>query len=244
MATEAVAVMGHNNPPEPSAIEAAHALLADLELEAANWFDGAEVENQGQADEVSRIIDAARKAGSKFEADRKAEKQPHLDAGRAVDEAWKPLTAGAERVAKIGKAALTPFLVEQDRIKREAEAEARRKADEAAAEARAAAQAAETTFAGAIARDEAIERAEAAQAEAAALARQKANAKGAGMARAVSLRSTWRGEIADRKALLTHVAVTRPEELTAFLQAWMEQAIRGGARALPGVKIWEEREAA
>ena len=129
MATARKAVIGDNNPPEPTPLEASREELSNLELEAGNWFDGAEVENQAQADEVSRLIDSARKSGKRFDGFRKAEKQPHMDAARAVDVAWKPLTDAAERVAEVGKAALTPYLMAQEKAKREREAEERRKAD-------------------------------------------------------------------------------------------------------------------
>lgn len=236
--------IGHNNPPEPTAIEAARETLSDLELEATNWFDGAEVETQAQADEVSRIIDAGRKAEKTFKADHKVEKQPHLDAGRAVDAAWKPLIEGADRVVTIGKAALTPFLMAQERAKREAEAEARRIADQAAAEARRLAEAATTTFAGAIERDDAIERANAAQAQADAAARQKAGAKGVGVTRTVSLRTSWHAQVNDHRALLNYVARTAPAELSAWLEQWAATAVRTGARTLPGVEIYEQKAAA
>lgn len=244
MATARKAVIGDNNPPEPTPLEASREELSSLELEAGNWFDGAEVENQAQADEVSRLIDAARKAGKRFDGFRKAEKQPHMDAAKAVDTAWKPLTDAAERVAEVGKAALTPFLMAQEKAKREREAEERRKADEAAAEARRLAAEADGSLAAAKARDEAIELAKAAEAKAAAAEREKAGAKGAGMARTVSLRTTWRGQVTDRRTLLNHIARTRPDDLSAWLDQWAASAIRAGARDLPGVEIYEEKVAA
>ena len=97
MATARDAVIGDNNPPEPTSIETARETLSGIETEASAWFDGADIESDAQADEVSRIIDSARKAKTRFEADRKVEKQPHLDAGKAVDDAWKPLTTAADR---------------------------------------------------------------------------------------------------------------------------------------------------
>ena len=236
--------IGHNNPPAPTAIEAARETLSDLELEATNWFDGAEVETQAQADEVSRIIDAGRKAKSGFDKDRKTAKQPHMDAAKAVDTEWKPLIDGADRVVEVGKAALTPFLMAQERAKRAEEAEARRIADEAAAEARRLAETATTTFAGAIERDDAIERANAAQAQAEAAARQKAGAKGVGVTRTVSLRTSWHAQVNDHRALLNHVARIAPAELSAWLEQWAATAVRTGARELPGVAIYEQKVAA
>jgi hypothetical protein len=244
MATARDAVIGDNNPPEPTAIEVAREALGDLELEAGNWFDGAEVENQAQADEVSRIIDAARKAGKKFDGERKTAKQPHMDAAKAVDAAWKPLVDGAERVAEVGKAALTPYLMAQEKAKREAERIEREKAEAVAAEARRLAAEADGSLAAAKARDEAIEATKAAEAAAARAERERAGAKGSGMARTVSLRTTYRANVTDRRALLNHIAKTRPEDLTAWLEQWAASAVHKGARDLPGVEIYEEKAAA
>lgn len=244
MATAALAPVGHNNPPAPTPIEAARETLADLHLTAEQWFDGADIETDGQADEVSRIVDAARKAKTRFEADRKAEKQPHLDAGKAVDTAWKPLTDAADRIVEVGKAALTPWLQAKERAKREAEAEARRVADAAAEEARRLAAQTDGSLAAAQARDDAIEQAEAAQAKADRAARDRAGAKGEGMGRTMSLRTTYRSEVEDRRALLNHVARTRPADLDTFLSEWARKAVAAGARELPGVKVWAEQVAA
>ena len=244
MAKARVAVIGDNNPPEPTLIEAAREKITDLELEANNWFDGAEVENQGQADEVSKIIDAARAAKKRFEADHKVEKQPHLDAGRAVDAAWKPLIAATDRVVEVAKAALTPFLIAQERAKRAAEEAAKARADELAAEARRLAAQNDGSLAAAKARDAAIEDARIADARAAAAERDKAGAKGAGMARTVSLRTTWRASVVDRRALLNHIARTRPDDLSEWLDTWAATAVRLGARDLPGVETYEEKVAA
>lgn len=238
------AIAGDNNPPEPTPIEAAREVLSDIKTEASAWFDGADIKNEAQADEVSRIIDAARKGKTRFDNDRKAEKQPHLDAGKAVDEAWKPLTAAIDRVTEVAKGVLTPWLIAQEKVKREREAETRRSADEAAAAARKAAEEADGSLAAAKARDAAIQEAEAAQARAVRAERDKAGAKGVGMARTVSLRTTWRAEVNDRRALLNHVAKNRPDDLDAFLAEWAAREVRTGAREVPGVNVWEEKVAA
>jgi hypothetical protein len=244
MATARDAVIGDNNPPAPTLVEAAREQLADIHLEAGNWLDGAEIENAAQADEVARILDAARKASKRFDADRKTEKKPHDDAAKAVDATWKPLIADADRIVEAAKATSAVWLKEQDRVKREAEAEARRIADEAAAEARRLAEQNTGSLLAVEARDEAIERAKAAEAQAAAAVRDTASAKGEGMARRVSLRTTWRSDVEDRRALLNHIARVAPDDLSAFLDEWAARAVRGGARDLPGVRAWSEQVAA
>lgn len=242
--TEEVAQMGHNNPPEPTPIEAARETISLLDVEASAWFDGAPIENQRQADDVARLIDAARKARQQFDSDRKAEKKPHDDAAKAVDAQWKPVIADAERIVEIGKAAQTPWLIKQEAEKRAAEDAARRVADEKAAEARRLVEESDGSLASAKARDAAIEEAKRAESAAHRASNDKAGAKGAGMARAVTLRTTWRAEVEDRRALLNHIAKAHPDDLTAFVNDWAARAVREGARDLPGVRVWQERAAA
>jgi hypothetical protein len=243
-ATEEVAAMGHNNPPEPTPLEAARETISLLDVEAANWFDGTPIENQAQADDVARLIDAARKARTKFDNDRKTEKKPHDEAAKAVDAAWKPVIADAERIVEIGKAAQTPWLIKQDEAKRALEEATRKAAEEAAAEARRLAEQADGSLAAAKARDAAIEDAKRAEQVAQIAANEKAGAKGAGMGRAISLRTTYRATVNDRRALLNHIAKEHPADLSAFLDEWAARAVRGGARELPGVEVWAEKVAA
>jgi hypothetical protein len=236
--------IGDNGAPDDAAIEKARSLLSDIELEAQNWFDGADIENDAQADEVSRIIDASRKAAKQFDADRKVEKQPHMDAAKSVDDQWKPLISAAERVTEVAKGVLTPWLMEKEKAKREIDDAAKRKADEAAAEARRLAQENDGSLAAAKARDLAIEEANAAIADAARAERDKASAKGEGMARTVSLRTTWRATVDDRRLLLNHIAKHDPDMLSRFLDDWASSAVRMGSRSLPGVTVWEEKSVA
>lgn len=237
-------VEGGNNPPEPTPIEEARELVSLLDVEASAWFDGEPIKNQKQADEVARLIDAARKAKQQFDKDRKAEKQPHDEAAKAVDAKWKPVIADAERILEIAKAAQTPWLIKLDEEKRAAEEKARKEAEAKAAEARRLAEEADGSLAAAKARDAAIEEAKRAEWKAQQAHNDKAGAKGAGMARTVSLRTTWRSLVEDRRAILNHIAKTDPESLTAFVEDWAAKAVRKGARELPGVNIYEERAAA
>jgi hypothetical protein len=236
--------MGHNNPPEPTPLELAKETISLLDVEASAWFDGEPIKNQKQADDVARLLDAARKARQQFDAERKAEKKPHDDAAKAVDAAWKPVITDADRIIEIAKAAQTPWLIKLDAEKRAREEAARREAEEKAAAARKLAQEADGSLAAAKARDAAIEEARLAELAATRAAHEKASAKGAGMARAVSLRTIWRSEVQDRRALLNHIAKTAPNDLTAFVEDWAAKAVRGGVRDIPGVRVYEERCAA
>lgn len=243
-ATEEVAAMGHNQPPPPTPIEEARETLSLLDVEASAWFDGEPIANQVQADDVARLIDAARKAKAKFDADRKAEKAPHDTAAKAVDAAWKPLITDADRILEIAKAAQTPWLIKLDEEKRQREEALRKEAEEKAEAARKLVEGSDGSLAAAKARDAAIEEAKKADWAAQRAANDKAGAKGEGMGRAVTLRTTYRSEVKDRRALLNHIAAVHPDDLTAFIEDWAAKAVRGGARALPGVEIWAEKAAA
>ncbi len=236
--------VGHNNPPEPTPLEAARETISLLDCEAANWFDGTPIENQRQADDVARLLDAARKAEKQFDASRKLEKQPHDDAAKAVDAEWKPVITEAKRIVEVAKAAQTPWLIKMDEEKRALERATREEAERAEAAARKLADEADGSLAGAKARDAAIEDAKRAAEVARIAASDKAGAKGAGMARTVSLRTTWRSIVEDRRALLNHIAKTDPEALTEFVEGWAARAVRKGERDVPGVKVYEERAAA
>lgn len=239
-----MAEIGHNNPPEPTPLEEARETISLLDVEAANWFDGEPIKNQQQADDVARLLDEARKAEKRFDAARKTEKAPHDEAAKAVDAAWKPVITDAKRIVEIAKAAQTAWLIEQDNLKRKAEEEARKIAEAKAEEARRLAEQSDGSLAAAKARDAAIEEAKRAESAAWRASQDKAGAKGAGMARTVSLRTTWRAVVEDRRLLLNHIAKTDPDALTAFVEDWAAKAVRSGAREVPGVRAYEERAAA
>jgi hypothetical protein len=236
--------VGHNNPPEPTPLENAKELLSLLDVEASAWFDGEPIKNHKQADEVARLIDAARKAKQQFDNDRKAEKKPHDDAAKAVDAAWKPVISAAERILDVAKRVQTSWLIKLDEEKRAKEEKARREAEEKAAEARRLAEQSDGSLAAAKARDAAIEEAQRAEAIANRAANEKASAKGDGMSRAVGLRTVWHSEVQDRRALLNHIAKVAPQDLTAFVEEWAARKVRAGVREIPGVRIYDERVAA
>lgn len=243
-AKQEVAQIGHNNPPEPTPIEAARETISLLNLEGSNWFDGQPIENELQAACVAKLLDDARKASKQFDSERKAENKPNEDAVKAVNAAWKPVIADAERIVECAKKAQTPWLIKLDEEKRAREEEARREADAKVTEAHRLAMENDGSLAAAKARDDAIEEAKKAEVFAGRAARDKANAKVEGMDRAIGLRTTFRAQVEDRRALLNHIAQKAPDDLTAFVEEWAERAVRKGARDLPGVLVIEERKAA
>ena len=193
---------GHNQPPE-TPFEAAEDRINTLHIEAINWFDGDAIENQGQANAVSKLLDDIRKARKEADTARKVENTPFDEGKKEVQGRYNPLLKNADMIADLCKKVLAPFLAKVEDEKREVARIARERADVAAAKAREAIdKAAPTDLA---AREEAeryIDDAIAANAHAKAAAKDKGAAKGG--ARAVTLRSVWTGTITDLTACARH----------------------------------------
>lgn len=123
--------LGHNNPPDDIAdqndLARLQAEFEALEKEAAPLI-AAKIETQDQADRLGALANALTKIKTGADKLRKAKKQPHLDAGKAVDDKWNPLKNAAEDQVKKIQAASTAYL---KRIREEREAEVRRLEEEA-----------------------------------------------------------------------------------------------------------------
>lgn len=246
MATAAQAVMGHNNPPSPTPYEAMKIHIDDLMETAQGFLDGEPIETQGQADEVSKLLDMAREARTDAEAQRKKEAKPFDDGKKAVQALWTPLTdektGKCALIAATAKKALAPFLAAEQKKKDDIAAEARRIADAKAEEARKVIQAAaETDLAARDAAEALIKEAE--QAVRAANRAGKDKAMAAGGARAVSLRSVWSATLTDPIEALKHYKVRQPEALKQWLQDQAAADVRSGTRGIPGFTISEEKVA-
>jgi hypothetical protein len=242
MATAAVATIGHNNPPEPTPYEAMRIHIADLMETAQGFLDGEPIANQAQADEVGKLLAAARDAEKAAEARRKIEAKPFDDGKAAVQALWVPLKDQCGLVASTAKRALAPFLAAAQARKDAEAAEARRIADEAAARARAARQSAPATDLAAREQAEVLLK-EAAKADKEANRASKGKAMAAGGARSVSLRSVWTVTLTDAAAALRHYRETQPEALKAWLSDQAQRDVSAGARAIPGFAIAEEKVA-
>lgn len=233
-------MQGHNNPPAVVGFDA-HA--DDLMAEAANFLDGAPIENDGQAEAVAKLLDEARKAHKDADAQRAAEKKPHDDAAAAVQAMWKPVLSKFDSIVKAAKAAQTAWLIRKDEEQRAAARAAQEEADRLARiadEANAKLNPAVLGDAEALdaVREEAARKAK----EAARLDKAKPQTKGG--ARAVSLRSYWTPELVDPVAALKHYRATQPEALKAWLLEQARKDVNAGARNLPGFEIKEDRRAA
>lgn len=228
-----------NAPPEVSF----DSMLDDLMLEAENWCDGEPLATQEQADEVTRLVDAAAKLEREIEATRKAEKEPFLEGGRAVDAKFKPLTERAAKIIRVAKKALTPWLEAVQAEKRRVQLQAIKEAEEA--KARLAEQHRATVNNATFADEQVTEQMELDAKE--AEKRAKAIAKEAVVTRGgdttVKLRAVWLVNIVDRRECLKHYMATRADELEAWLYEQARKDVRTGARSLPGCSIWSEQKA-
>lgn len=246
-----VAVLPSNMPTDP--MEALKVEFA-AEQEIAAELLSKPVGSKDQANQIAVLT--KRLTGIKGRATdlHKTEKQPHLDAGRSVDEKWRDLKDSPDDLSKKLKRHLQAWLDEQDRIERDRQAKAREEAarkQREADEARIAAERAEAKIiadgmadAAAIAEHNNRLAEADRKAEAAVAAARDAEARNASAGRTgakVSLRTFPVAEITDFDALLAALK-DRPEirELVATLA---QRAAKAGVE-LPGMKIKEERRAA
>lgn len=247
---EAIAGIGHNNPPEPTPFELSRDEFENLRIEAGNWLDGSVVSSEAEAEGVSKLLDMVRKAEKKADARRKEEAKPHDDAKAEIQARYNTLIGDTKAGKGIGpliseacKRALTPWLQKLEDQKRAAAAEAQRIADEKAAAAREAMLTAQATDLKAREEAEAkLAEAQKAEAIAAKAAKQKAHASGG--TRAIGLRSTFRPVLTDAVAAARHYWQSDRAALEQFVQQLAERDVRAGKREIPGFEVIEERTAA
>lgn len=228
---DTLATIGHNNPPDP--IDEALAPFGDYIAEAENWLDGAVVETEDQMRAVDAIAKEIRSARSALEKARKAATEPLHAAWKAEVARWKPTEDDLDRIQKGLAAAVDVFKRALAAQKAEAERKAREEAEAAARAAHEAAMRASDTDLEAQ-RAAAAATAEAERAAAAARQASKANdVKG--------LRTVWRHEITDHKALLNWIARNDRDAITAFIEGYA--ATHHKQRPMDGVRSWSEKEA-
>jgi hypothetical protein len=108
-AEDGPAKMGDNQPPADPAAAVIEALDESV-AQAKSWLQGREIVSQADADRCEAFIARLSRAGKEAETAHRTEKQPHLEAGRAVDARWKPIIDSASGAVRMLKGALTPFL--------------------------------------------------------------------------------------------------------------------------------------
>ncbi len=212
---DVVASIGSNNPPpgaeEADEIQSAiNAALAELAKPA---------ETQTDCDRLANHRDRLAKLYKAQEQERKDKKQPHMDAAKAVDEAYKPILSKIEDAGIKIKKAITAWLLKEE-ARRRAEALEQMKRDE------------ESRKAAAAANQPAPEPAPVPEVE-----RPKAGTTG----RATALRTYKSAVITDYAAALNHFADTA--EVKEVIQSLANRAARAGV-PVPGCEVKEERSAA
>ena len=223
---------GHNNPPDNAVLFAEK--IAELESKASDTF---EVEiTEANAGDMRDLIGLGDDLAKEIEKTRKAEKAPHLDAGKAVDALYNPLKDAAKSAMSLVRSKLQAFLIEQKRIADEKAREAERLAAEEAAKAKALED-------DALVGEEAAKDAEAAAAEArlaAAEEKAKASIKGTSGMRAMSMRTTRKAQIVDA-AKLVEAFIDHPDVIAAAEKVANSEirAAKGQPITIPGVEIVE-----
>ncbi|TBY90461.1 hypothetical protein E0H40_12795 [Rhizobium leguminosarum bv. viciae] len=239
--------IGHNLPSDP--FEALKIEFA-AEREQAEAFMKKPITTQAEADRAAiwskRLSTIAKKATDLHKVD----KQPHLDAGRNVDNKWRELKEEPDAISKKLKRHMDAFLQEEARKERERQAAARLEADRIQREADAARVAAEKAAAkndndaaAIAAQNNAIAEAERLAQQAAAAERdaQARNASAGRTGAKVSLRTFVFAEITDFDALL--MALKDRAEIKEVVETLANRAARSGVE-LAGMAIRSEQRAA
>ncbi|TPM89880.1 hypothetical protein FJ977_35210 [Mesorhizobium sp. B2-1-3A] len=214
------------------------------EKEQAEEFMKQPVKTQAQADKVAIWSKRLTAIKTKAEGLHKVEKQPHLDAGRAVDDKWRELKSDPDDLAKQLKAHIKPFLQEQIR----AEEERQRKAREEAAKLREAAEEKARRAAAETGNTEAEDAATAS--EAATLARraeqleQEAEARKVNAGRTgarVSMRTVKVGVVTDYSKAAAALVAMKHKTLIETIDTLAQRAATAGL-PFDGMEIREEEK--
>ncbi|MFL1873933.1 hypothetical protein ACIKT0_01685 [Hansschlegelia beijingensis] len=229
--------IGHNS----ASGDPAEVIRAELagEAEIAAELLAKPIEDQAGVDKTAIWSKRVGELASKAEKARVAEKEPHLEAGRAVDAKWKPIVDDAKALSAKLKRHAEPFLIaqkraEEERARRAAE-EARRIREEAEAAARRAAA------------DDEAEKARIAELERqAAAADQAAVAKNASAGRTgarIALRTETKVIVSDFAAAAGYYVAARNPDLVELIGRLAARDVKAGAE-VPGTERRTEERAA
>lgn len=217
---------------------------ADTLVNTANrWLkERPEITSEDLAGKCSDFVEQLTKHEKACETARKNDKQPHIDAGKAVDEQYKPLSSALEMAKKLLKSKLTPWLQKKETERlaaiKKAEEDAMAKIEEAEAEALSE----PTTVQEAMKAESAEADAEAALKRLDRIARMKATVQGDLGSRARGLKTRKEAVVSDYAKALNHYRDNA--EVVALIQRLAQADVRHGETSIPGVEIKEIREAA
>lgn len=244
----APASIGHNKGPELSPYERIKEKIESLYEEALAYLDGEAIATQGQADDVSNLMNMLRDAREEADEARKEENKPFDEGKAAVQAKYAPLIADTKSVkgktvlaVEACKKALAPWLQKLDEEKRAAAEKARLEAEE---KQRIAQEAIRSAQAADLASREAAEQQlqEAKKAEAAA---KKAEADrgraGGGVGRKASLRTYYIAEIHDLKEFTRYVWANYQDDMRTYLNQRAQWMVDQGKRDIPGITVREDR---
>ncbi len=245
---------GHNNPPpyDPDVVARLEARVRELADAGGAWLDLGHIETEGQAGKLNDFLTQNRVAYKEIEDARKAAKEPHLEASKAVDTKFKALAAPLERLGTAIKGMLSVYLDikrQEEERRKDAEREAARKQQEEADRLRREAEARNDVIAQAEAEEAAKQAAKAAKAAEKPARVNIASATGGG--RTVSQRVSLEAQIADDSSArrsfgwLLADPISR-EPLIAELERLATAARRrkDGPTEIPGVSFIEKRSVA
>lgn len=231
-----IAKIGDNNP--PSNYDLVFGEINDLYDEAKNWADGEPIKNQGAADQVEKLILMIKGATKRAENFRKEEVQPYDEAKAKIQSRYNKLIGKTKTVT--GKAvlaleacqqAITPWKVEQQRLREEQALKAKAEAERLQREA-----------------DEALKSASLEDKEQAqAIAKQALNAskafKRASKDNVKGLRTEWDIEITDETAAFRAIWKMFKPDIMELVHSLAKTAVRNGKRKIDGFNITERKVA-
>lgn len=214
--------------------------IAEYAAMALTWLKKSGIKDQVSADKAANYRAKLNQLKKDADDARTTEKAPHLSAAKAVDDKWRAPIAEATEAAEDIRAALTAFMVAEER-RLKAEAEAKRKAEEervAKERARIEAERAEKMRGDPIAAltDQEPEL-PIAPAEAEPVKIQAGGQRG----RKTGLKTVTVYEVTDYEAALSHVK-SHPDVIAAVEKVAKAQAKTGAA--VPGVEARTEKVAA
>jgi hypothetical protein len=229
--------IGHNRADD---VEAYREMLARFKADA----DAVTEINEGNAQFVRDHVGYGGKLAKEIDATRDDKKRPHLEAGRQIDGAYKPLIEECDKIIKGLKQKLAAFLDAREREAKRIADEAKRKLEEAERlAAKAVEEPEEDPFLAATAPTVDVKAAhvEAKIAEGQALAASRVSSAAGGFA-ATSLKTKRSAKVTDWRALALHYLGNG--EMRATLEKLANSDIRhakGADIEIPGVEIVTER---
>ena len=244
--------IGHNSqlPYDTEVVEKLQTRIRELDDAGKAWAELEMIENEEQAGKLNDFLTQARTTIKEVEDTRKKEKQPHLDAGSAVDTKFNALKKFVSDMGtKLKTELLDPYATEKQRkidTQKKIEQEA---AEKKAAEAERLRKAAEES-------DDAILKAEAEAAEKAAAKASKAAAKparaqiasGTGGGRTMALRTYYTASIKSKNLAFSffrdHPEYEERIEALLVQMAESEHRKQDGAKEIPGIIFTAEQRTA